>query len=90
MPKRNALLTPIVLPTLHSQLGWRDYLDGKGFPATYDSWDQKDQRHYERGRLRAAGAYLIYRRIPEREPLDIVQRTNGLKLVPRGWRRRRA
>jgi hypothetical protein len=76
-----------VLPNEWSARGWQDYLAGRAFPCEYDSWSQTQQRHYERGRLRAAAAPQIYRRIPANEPFDIVRRTNGLRLVPKSRRR---
>jgi len=85
----NAEYVKLVMPNSFSNRGWEDYLAGRPFPAEYDGWDQVCQRHYERGRLRAAGAKRYPRRIlgaprvPAREPRDIVQRTNGLRLVPR-------
>jgi hypothetical protein len=86
---QNGLYTQRVQPNQWSAQGWQDYLADRPFPADYDSWTQAQQRHYERGRLRAAGARLVYRRrIPRSEPRDIVPRTNGLKLVPRSTRRR--
>lgn len=79
----NGSFTRGVRPTAFSGMGWADARDGKGYPAEYDTWTEKDQRHYERGRLRFAGAQQAgYRRIPASEPADIVQRTNGLRLVP--------
>ena len=71
-----------MMPTEHSGKGWQDYLADKPFPPEYDSWNQVQQRHYERGRLRAAGAYLVYNPVPRQEPQNIVRRTNGLRLVP--------
>jgi len=88
----NAHTTPHVRPNRYSAQGWTDYLAQRPYPVEYEQWDEIAQRHYERGRLRAAGAHLVYRRIPAREPADIVQRTNGLRLVPpifKGRRRRR-
>lgn len=78
----NATYFPKVTPTPESRLGWEDYFASRPFPAEYDTWNQITQRHYERGRLRAAGAKLVYRRVPRNEPRDIVARTNGLGLVP--------
>jgi hypothetical protein len=78
----NANYLPSVAPTRESGLGWEDYLADRPYPADYDTWEQIKQRHYERGRLRAAGAKLVYRRVPKKEPRDIVAKTNGLKLVP--------
>lgn len=84
----NAVFVPRVLPNLYSRLGWADYAQGRPFPPEYEHWDEKDQRHYERGRLRASGALLAgYARVPPTEPNDIIDRTNGLKLVPRGRKR---
>lgn len=84
----NGAYTPTVLPTPFSARGWEDFRAGRGYPADYETWPEKDQRHYERGRYRAAGVRLAgYRRVPASEPADIVQRTNGLKLVPRARRR---
>jgi hypothetical protein len=82
----NAQFLPRVTPNPYSAMGWRDYFAELPFPADYESWTPIQQRHYERGRLRASGAYLIYQRIPKQEPADIVERTNGLLLVPRGRR----
>jgi hypothetical protein len=82
----NGRYTHRVVPTAHSARGWRDYLDGEGFPPEYDTWNQIEQRHYERGRLRAAGARMIYRQVPEREPGDIIRKTNRLKLIPPAMR----
>jgi hypothetical protein len=79
----NGNFTRMVRPNDHSAMGWADVREGKGYRPEYETWPEKDQRHYERGRLRAAGASLAgYRRIPASEPGDIVQRTNGLRLVP--------
>lgn len=79
----NGNFTHGVFPTQASGQGWTDYLAGKGFPADYESWGEKEQRHYERGRLRAAGAKLAgYRSAPATEPANIIARTNGLRLVP--------
>jgi hypothetical protein len=72
-----------VVPNEYSARGWTDYQAGKPYPREYDEWDQVQQRHYERGRLRASGAPMVYAKVPKREPHDIVQRTNGLGLVPR-------
>jgi hypothetical protein len=71
-----------VMPNEHSARGWADYQAGKPYPREYDEWDQVQQRHYERGRLRASGAPMVYAKVAKREPHDIVQRTNGLGLVP--------
>ena len=85
----NAKYVKLVVPNSFSNRGWEDYLAGRPFPREYDEWDQVTQRHYERGRLRAAGARRYPRRIlgcrtiPPHEPQDIVRRTNGLRLVPR-------
>jgi hypothetical protein len=102
----NGEYTAGVMVTPASSRGWRDYMADLAraggdraaivavYPADFDAWDQREQRHYERGRLRAAGAHLRYRRIPTHEPADVVQRLNGLGLVPRRadrprtWRRR--
>lgn len=89
---QNAEFIQKVTPTPASGRGWRDFVEGRGFPAEYDGWDQIEQRHYERGRLRAAGWPLLGRgRAPRDEPWNIVALTNGLRLVPRdaGKRRRR-
>ena len=87
---RNGIYTRRVRPNAYSRRGWADYLAEKPYPHAYDGWPENRQRHYERGRLRAAGAYLVYgRRVPRGEPWDIVLRTNGLKLIPRSTRRRR-
>lgn len=92
MPRRlkrlNAAYGERVWSNEASRQGWADVVAGRGYPAEYDGWDQRQQRDYERGRLRAAGAYLVYPRRPREEPPDIVQRTNGLKLVPRSANRR--
>lgn len=87
---RNAAFLPTVIPTPASNRGWEDYLAGRGFPPEYDTWNQVVQRHYERGRLRAAGARLAgYRSIPAKEPRNIIARTNGLRLVPPDCRKDR-
>jgi hypothetical protein len=72
-----------VLPNKYSARGWWDYQTSKPYPKEYDEWNEVQQRHYERGRLRASGAFMVYAKVPKREPHDIVQRTNGLGLVPR-------
>lgn len=80
----NGNFTHLVRPTAFSGMGWADARAGKPYPAEYDTWTEKDQRHYERGRLRFAGAGLAgYRRPPATEPANIVERTNGLRLVPK-------
>lgn len=83
----NGLFKPKVVPNRYSRLGWADFAKGRGFPKEYETWDQVDQRHYERGRLRASGYLAAYGKLPATEPTDIIDRTNGLKLVPRGRRR---
>ncbi len=85
--RTNALYAPRVRPNTYSARGWEDYLAENPYPKEYDTWPEIAQRHYERGRLRAAGAPLIYRRVPAQEPRDIVERTNGLRLVPPSARR---
>lgn len=84
----NGHYTPTVRPNAHSARGWQDYRADRGYPAEYETWTEKEQRHYERGRLRAAGAKLAgYRSVPEQEPRNIIERTNGLKLIPKARRR---
>jgi hypothetical protein len=78
----NGVMVTPVAPCDMSARGWDDVRNNRAFPVEYDSWDEIDQRNYERGRLRASGAYLVYRRVPAKEPWDIVTRTNGLRLVP--------
>jgi hypothetical protein len=86
----NANHLPKVKPNGYSARGWQDYLAQRPYPPEYEkNWDQVSQRHYERGRLRAAGAHLIYRHVPANEPYDIVERTNGLKLVPKNVEKKR-
>lgn len=87
--RTNAVYAPKVMPNSYSAMGWEDYLAGRPYPKEYEEWLETSQRHYERGRYRAAGAYLIYKRVPKREPPDIVTRTNGLRLVPPPSRRLR-
>ena len=82
----NARFTRVVRPNRYSSMGWEDYLAGRPYPREYEGWTETSPRHYERGRLRAAGAPLVYDRVPEREPPDILERTNGLRLIPRGRR----
>lgn len=52
---QNAEFIRKVTPTPASGRGWHDFVEGRGFPAEYDGWNQIEQRHYEHGRLRAAG-----------------------------------
>jgi hypothetical protein len=86
----NGEYTHGVEPNKFSRRGWKDYLADTPFPwDEYDTWTQIEQRHYERGRLRAAGAGLVYETVPKREPRDIVEKTNGLRLVPPARKRRR-
>jgi len=88
-PRTNGIFKPKVLPNTYSAQGWEDYLAEKPYPKEYEQWDEVSQRHYERGRLRASGAHLIYDPVPAKEPPDIILRTNGLRLVPPPSRRTR-
>ena len=62
MLRTNGEFLPVVRPNDKSGQGWADYRAGRPYDPAYDGWDQIDQRNYERGRLRAAGAHLVYRR----------------------------
>lgn len=46
--------------TASSDLGWRDHMSCLGYPAEYDAWTEKEQRNYERGRLRRANVVLAF------------------------------
>lgn len=89
MLRTNGEFLPVVRPNDKSGQGWADYRAGRPYDPAYDGWDQIDQRNYERGRLRAAGAHLVYRRVPAREPRDIIAKTNGLRLIPPAADKRR-
>jgi hypothetical protein len=78
----NARHLPHVRPNAMSARGWTDYRAGLAFPREYEGWSEIDQRHYERGRLRAAGAPMRYRKVPACEPSDINERLRGLRVVP--------
>jgi len=56
--------------------GWRDALRGRPYPRAYDSWLEADQRNYENGRLRAAGAKTLWKKkdIPKQQTPEVVQR----------------
>lgn len=60
--------------SLISQVGWADYRAGRGYPREYDAWDELDQRNYENGRLRAAGAALVWKRVPKTQTASVVMR----------------
>lgn len=63
----------------HSMRGWRDGLHGRPYPKAYDGWSEQDQRNYENGRLRAAGARTLWKRkdIPKQQTAETVVRVAG-------------
>lgn len=79
----NAKTHPNVTPTPASGRGWSDYLAGLPFPADFDDWGEIEQRHYERGRLRAAGAPARFRAVPASEPANVIRALHGLGLIPK-------
>jgi hypothetical protein len=87
----NGQYAPKVTPNEFSAMGWEDYLadPDKPFRKEYFEWNEVQQRHYERGRLRASGAPIVYAKVPKKEPANIVQKTNGLRLVPPARKKRR-
>jgi hypothetical protein len=65
-----------------SQLGWADCRAGRAYPREYDIWEELDQRNYENGRLRAAGAALVWKRVPKTQTASVVRR---IKAHDRGF-----
>jgi hypothetical protein len=49
----------------------------------YERWGEIEQRHYERGRLRAAGAPRRFRQVPATEPANVIAKLHGLRLIPK-------
>jgi len=63
-----------------SQRGWRDALRNRPYPRAYDEWSEQDQRNYENGRLRAAGAKTLwkYRKdIPRQQTIEVVAQVSA-------------
>lgn len=56
-----------------SQLGWADARAGRSYRREYDNWEELDQRNYENGRLRAAGAASIWKRVPKEQTAAVVR-----------------
>lgn len=65
-----------------SQVGWADARAGRPYRREYDGWLELDQRNYENGRLRAAGAALVWKRVPKSQTASVVQR---IKAHDRGF-----
>jgi hypothetical protein len=65
-----------------SQIGWADCRAGRPYRREYDSWQELDQRNYENGRLRAAGAALVWKRVPKQQTEYVVK---TLKAHDRGF-----
>ena len=65
-----------------SQIGWADARAGRPYRREYDTWVELDQRNYENGRLRAAGAALVWKRVPKEQTASVVRR---IKAHDRGF-----
>lgn len=57
-----------------SQIGWADARAGRPYRREYDGWVELDQRNYENGRLRAAGAALVWKYVPREQTAAMVKK----------------
>jgi len=53
---------------MNFRIGWRDRLDGRGFPRNFDQWAYRQQVAYEEGRRVAALVQDAYPNLATRRP----------------------